>query len=194
VILAVATSVVGAGGVLVGVLVTALTKIRVDNRRAARDQRRESEGTRTELRRAVRLVVEELSEAEEMIREAARVGHYWAAERQLSNAVWLEHRPTVAAYFPGPADWRSITAGYKEVRRLSRVVNERRDRLAPGTNVTVEASDDTLVSWHEIRHTIWVLEANIDMADDTATWLEEMRGLERAHWGDSLQSGSWPAV
>jgi hypothetical protein len=185
----VATSVIGAGGVLVGVLVTALTQIWVENRRAGRDQRRESERREAELRLAVRLVVEELSEAEEMIREAASAGHYWAADRELSTSVWAEHRPALAAYFPGPADWRSITAGYKELRRLNRLVNEHRNQLARGDNVSVETSDETLESWHEIQHAIWVLEANIEMADDTAAWLVHMKRLEQANWGNSLQPG-----
>jgi hypothetical protein len=189
VILAVATSLVGAGGVLVGVLMTALTRIWLENRRAGRNQRRESERRSAGLRLAVRLVVEELSEAEEMIREAARVGHYWPADRQLPDTAWAEHGPTLAAYFPGPADWRSITAGYKELRRLDRLVNERRGQLASGDSVSVETGDDTLVSWHEIQHTIWVLEANIDMADDTAAWLVQMKRLEQVHWGCSLQPG-----
>jgi hypothetical protein len=48
------------------------------------------------------LVVEELTEAECLIREAVKAGYYWAADRSPSNALWIEHRPILAIYVPGP--------------------------------------------------------------------------------------------
>jgi hypothetical protein len=188
-ILGAATTVVGAAGVLVGVLVTSLTQLWVDSRRARREQQRENARRAAEMRLAARLVVEELSEAEQMVSEAAKMGHYWRADRQLSNAVWVEHRPALAAHFPGPADWRSITSGFKELNRLNWLVNERRDQLAGGQNLPVESSDDTQAAWYEIQTAIWILESTIDMADDVTTWHARIKRQEQAHWGDSLQSG-----
>ena len=182
-----AAAALGAAGVLVGGLVTSLTQVWVDGRRARRDEQREDERRTAELRLAVRLVVEELSDAEHMIREAARAGHYWSVDRQLSNAAWAEYRPTLAACIAGPADWRSIAPAFKELDRLNWLVKERRDRRGVGDEVPVEASDETRAAWYEIQRAIWGLEDSINMADDTATWLAEMKRLEQAHWGDSLQ-------
>jgi hypothetical protein len=187
-ILATATTTVGAAGVLVGVLVTSLTQLWVDSRRAQREQQKEDERRAAERRLAVRLVAEELSEAEQMIAETAKAGHYWRAGHQLPNALWVEHRPALAAHFPGPADWQSITTAFKELNRLNRLVNERRDQLAPAQPVPVQPVDDTRAAWYEIQTAIWVLEATIDMANDVATWLARMKRLEQAHWGHSLQS------
>jgi hypothetical protein len=134
-------------------------------------------------------VAEELSEAEQMIAETATAGHYWRAGRQLPNALWVEHRPALAAHFPGPADWHSITSAFKELNRLNGLVNERRDQLAPAEPVPVQPGDDTRAAWYEIQTAIWVLEGTIDPSEDTASWLVRMKRLEQAHWGDSLQSG-----
>jgi hypothetical protein len=108
-------------------------------RRARREQQREDERRAAEVWLAVRLVAEELSEAKRIIAETAKAGHHWRAGRQLSNALWVEHRPALAARFPGRADWRSITSAFKELNRLNWLVNERRDQLAPTQPVPVEA-------------------------------------------------------
>lgn len=189
--LAVSTSLlvagVGAAGVLLAGLVASLTKLRAEDRRAKREERGHEEGRARELRLAVRLVVEELSEAERLIREAARAGHYWPAGRRLSHAVWAEHKATLASNFSGPADWQAIRPAFSELNRLNWLVAERRDRRGIGDIVPVEAGDDTRVAWYEVQRAIWGLEASIDMADDVATWLRQTKHLEQSHWGDSLQ-------
>lgn len=184
-ILAVATSVVGAAGVVVGVVLTSLTQLWVESRRARREERREDERKAAELRLAVRLVVEELIEAEQMIREAAKAGHYWSADRQLSSSVWIEHRAILATYVPGPADWLAITPAFKELNRLNRLVNERRAQFPDEVSVPVEPTDDSYAAWHHIHRGIWGLEATIDMAEDVETWLDTIKRMEQAHWGEA---------
>ncbi len=119
-----------------------------------------------------------------MIREAVKAGHYWSADRQLSSSLWIEHRVTLARYVPGPADWLGITPAFKELNRLNRLVNERRAQLADEASVPVESTDDTYPAWYHIHRGIWGLEATIDMAEDTDTWIETIKRIERAHWGD----------
>ena len=165
-ILAVSTSVVGAGGVVVGVLLTSLTQLWVDRRRAKCEEQRDSARDARDLRLAVRLVVEELSEAEQLIREAVKVGHYWPANRVPSDTLWIEHRPVLATYVPGPSDWLEITPAFRELNRLNRLFSERRGQSSDGENVPVHADDDTFSAWYRIHRAIWGLEATIDMADD----------------------------
>jgi hypothetical protein len=156
----------------------------MERRRAKREQLREAESRDGELRLAVRLVVDELSEAEQMIREAATAERYWEADRQLPDAMWVKYRTILATYVPGPADWLGITPAFKELNRLNRVVEERRHRIDAGGEVPVEPGDDTYAAWYEVHRAIWGLEATIDMEDDVATWLTTMERLAQAHWVD----------
>lgn len=173
-----------------GALVSSLTQTRMDRRKAKREERREVERREAELRLAVRLVVEELSEAEQMIREAAKAGHYWEADRELSSPLWIEHRATLATYVPGPADWLEITPAFKELSRLNRLVNERRAQLADEASVPVEPTDDSYAAWYHAHRAIWGLEATIDMAEDVETWLVTMERLNQAHWGDRREDSA----
>jgi hypothetical protein len=182
VILAVSTSVVGAGGVLVGVLLTSLTQIWVDTRRAKREERRDFDRDARELRLAVRLVVEELSEAEQLIREAVKAGHYWTVDRALSDALWIEHRPILASYVPGPSDWLEITPAFRELSRLNWLVAERRNQSID-EKPPIHAGDDAFAAWYRIHRAIWGLEATIDMADDVTEWSECIERTKEAYWG-----------
>ena len=151
----VVTALVGVGGVLVGALVSSRTQIRMDKRKAKREERRDAGRREGQLRLAVRLVVEELSEAEQMIREAAAAAFYWKADRQLPNAAWVKYRAILATHVPGPADWLGITPAFTELDRLNRLVGERRGAMADGDRVPVEPEDDTYVAWYTAQRAIW---------------------------------------
>jgi hypothetical protein len=153
-ILAVSTSVVGAAGVVVGVLLTSLTQVWRDSRLAKREDQRDADRNSRELTLAVRLVVEELTEAERLIREAVKAGNYWAADRSPSDALWIEHRPVLAAYIPGPADWLGITPAFPEINRLNQLVHERRGQSGDGERVPVLSDDDTFAAWYHIHRAI----------------------------------------
>src|ERR1700691_2345395 len=180
-ILAVSTSVVGAAGVVVGVLLTSLTQVWVDSRRAKREEQRDSDRNARELTLAVRLVVEELTEAECLIREAVKVGHYWATDRSPSSALWIEHRPVLATYVPGPADWLGITPAFTELNRLTQIVHARPSQFADGEKVPVLPEDDTLAAWYHIHRAIWGLEASIDMADSVKEWSDRIDRIKQAY-------------
>jgi hypothetical protein len=182
-ILAVSTSVVGAAGVVVGVLLTSLTQVWRDSRQAKRKEQRDSDRNARELTLAVRLVVEELTEAEGLIREAVKAGHYWAADRSPSNALWLEHRPVLATYVPGPADWLGITPAFPELNRLNQLVHERRGQSGDGEKVPVLPDDDTFAAWYHIHRAIWGLEATIDMAEDVKGWSDRIDQMKQVYWG-----------
>jgi hypothetical protein len=182
-ILAVSTSVVGAAGVVVGVLLTSLTQVWVDSRRAKREEQRDSDRNARELTLAVRLVVEELTEAERLIREAAKAGHYWAVDQAPSTALWIEHRPVLATYVPGPADWLGITPAFPELNRLDQLVHERRGQSADGEKVPVLPDDDTFAAWYHIHRAIWSLEATIDMADGVKEWSDRIDRMKQRYWG-----------
>lgn len=176
-----------AGGLVVAGLMAALSRVWVDRRTARRDARRTHERAAAQLRLAVRLVVEELFEAERMIRGAAKTGCYWRVQRELSTAVWKEHAGTLAVQISGPADWQGVTPAFKELDRLNRLVSERRRRVGIGIEVPVEAEDETLAAWHEVQRAIWGLEASIHMAEDIPSWLAQLKRLEQAHWGHQLR-------
>ncbi len=180
---AVSTSVVGAAGVVVGVLLTSLTQVLVDSRRAKREAQRDSDRNARELTLAVRLVVEELTEAERLIREAVKAGHYWAADQAPSNALWIEHRSVLATYVPSPADWLGITPAFPELNRLNQLVCERRSQSGDGKKVPVLPDDDTFSAWYHIHRAIWGLEATIDMADDLEEWSDRIDRMKQAYWG-----------
>lgn len=182
-ILAASTSVVGAAGVVVGVLLTSLTQVWRDSRRAKREEQRDSDRNSRELTLAVRLVVEELSEAERLIREAVKAGHYWTADQSLADTLWIEHRPVLATYIPGPADWLGITPAFPELNRLNQLVDERRGQSADGESVTVLSDDETFAAWYHIHRAIWGLEATIDMADDVKAWSDRIDRMKQAYWG-----------
>jgi hypothetical protein len=182
-VLAVSTSVVGAAGVVVGVLLTSLTQVWVDSRRTKREEQRDSDRNARELTLAVRLVVEELTEAECLIREAVKAGHYWPANQSPSNALWIEHRPVLATYVPGPADWLGITPAFPELNRLNQLVHERRGQSADGGNVPVLPDDDTFAAWYHIHRAIWGLEATIDMAEEVDAWLARIDRTKQTYWG-----------
>jgi hypothetical protein len=185
-ILAVSTSVVGAAGVVVGVFLTSLTQVWRESRQAKREERRDSDRNARELTLAVRLVVEELSEAEQLIREAVKAGHYWQDDRAPSDALWIEHRPVLATYVPGPADWLGITPAFPELKRLNQLVHERRGQSADGEKVPVLPDDDTFAAWYHIHRAIWGLEATIDMADGVKAWSDRIDRVKQAYWGGDL--------
>jgi hypothetical protein len=182
-ILAVSTSVVGAGGVLVGVLLTSLTQVWVDSRRGKREDKQAADRSARELTLAARLVVEELTEAERLIREAVTVSHYWAEDESPSDALWIEHRPILATYVPGPADWLGITPAFPEINRLNQLVRERRSQITDGESVPVLTEDETFAAWYRIHRAIWGLEGTIDMAEDVQAWSDRVDRMKEAYWG-----------
>jgi len=182
-VLAVSTSVVGAAGVVVGVLLTSLTQVWGDSRRAKREDQRDADRNARELTLAVRLVVEELTEAERLIRDAVKAGRYWPADQSPSDTLWIEHRPVLATYVPGPADWFGITPAFPEINRLNQLVHERRGQSADGERVPVLPDDETFAAWYHIHRAIWGLEATIDMAEDVDAWLARIDRTKQAYWG-----------
>ncbi len=101
----------------------------------------------------------------------------------LSDALWLEHRPVLATYVPGPSDWLEITPAFRELSRLNWLVTERRGQSGDGEKPPVHANDDTFAAWYRIHRAIWGLEETIDMADDVEAWVARIDGMKQTYWG-----------
>jgi hypothetical protein len=117
-----ATTLLGAG---VGGAITGIITLRAEDKRQRfarereeREEARQREGDEREreraLQQAARLVLEELGDNVELIREAVRLGYYWPGGRQLPMEVWTAYRSVLAADL-SDEDWFGVTLAYESV-------------------------------------------------------------------------------
>ena len=104
---------------LVGVLFGAAIPIWLERRRVSRDEARSQQQEGRELRRAARLVLEELGNRASEVEEAIANGHWWPAERQLSTAEWNKWREPLALLLDDSEAWDEIQLAFRDFDRLN---------------------------------------------------------------------------
>ena len=174
------------------VAATHLERVRARHRFAERDEERERER-----RRALRLVEQELYEAETWIERAARAGRYDPPARRSPTAAWNEHRPVLAGEL-GIADWHRVSAAYDAITDLNETLDA---RIGPalasnpenlGQAITgaflelklveVYDADRLELRWRAIRTASWILRAYLDEAETVEHALAEDDRLATELW------------
>jgi hypothetical protein len=126
-----AAALIGAGGAVIGGVLTTSGQLLIERGRAIREHSATRERQARELRLAVRLVMEELAESTSLIEDAAKTRRYWIAPRRLPTGTWNKYRTEIADAIDSPLDWRLITTGYVYVIAMtSRTL--RRSPYRPG--------------------------------------------------------------
>jgi hypothetical protein len=136
----VTAALIGAGGAVVGGLLTSLSNLGLEARRAKRDRETASERERREMRIAARLVREELDNARELVADAIESGAYRTTpDRQLATAARTDLRAVLAGD-PDDIRWAVVATAFAEMNRLNWVVLERHKQLRGNVLVTTEES------------------------------------------------------
>jgi hypothetical protein len=183
-----AAALIGAGGVIIGGSLTTLSNVWLDGRRAEREALAARESDRRDLRLAVRLVIEELADSEQLVREAASAGQYWAAPRVLSADVWTQYRTVLAQSIESPFEWRVITLAFDEGNRLNWIVGTRGSQHSPSRfreAERVDESDDVRRAWRAMRAGIRTLEHLIQVQGPASRMLRSDEEIEREVWDHS---------
>ncbi len=181
---ALTVALIGAGGALIGTFASAGTQAVLEWRRASRERKKAADQTTAELRQAVRLVIEELADAERLLTEAVRTGRYWGSERWLSTDVWTTYRATLAVAIDDSVCWRIITSAFDTVNEI----NWRMRGLyaasppRPGYVELVSGGDGTLDDWRSIRAGIDALEGTIGVQGPASRLLRDAAEIETDLW------------
>jgi len=179
-------AVIGAAGVLAGSAITMAGQF-LNGEVQWRRERDAAQGReKRALRLSVRLVMEELAEALNLIEKAARSGRYWPMPREMPTGTWSEYRTDLAAAIDGPLDWRILTMAYDAINNLNWTVQHRRfsDQTVDGARlgVWVNPEDNTRQVWRAVRQAIQVLEQTIGVAGPASRMLGEPGDVERQCW------------
>ncbi len=109
----VAVAVIGAGGALLGGGLTAGSNIWLESARAKRGLALDHRRAELELRRAARLVADELTHSVAVIAMAESDGHWDEANRkELKYNRWATHQQALADHLPDE-DWLAVTGAYE---------------------------------------------------------------------------------
>jgi hypothetical protein len=204
----VAAALIGAGGAIIGGALTSSAQLVADWRQAARQRATESTRRSVEWRQAVRLILDELREAELLIREATGARRFWERPRQLSTSHWQKYSPHLAAYLEddseGDALWQMAASAFSELNRMNWVSGDRwriADRIADAngdsepSRARIWPSDNTRLAWRAVRRAIRGLAASLgqnslddDGTIETELWpygdADEFKGEPDVDWFD----------
>jgi hypothetical protein len=108
---------------VVGGLLTAGSNLGVETLRRRDERSARAERDKRELRQATRLLLTELAEIGQAIRQCAKSHLTWPNDRQLPNFAWREYRAILAAHLPLHA-WRWVESAYSEANELNWTVLE----------------------------------------------------------------------
>lgn len=200
----VTAALIGAGGAVIGGGLTSLGQLAADWRQASRHSAAEHKLRSIEWRQAVRLILEELRDAELLIREATAARRFWRPPRQLLTPNWQKYSPHLAAYLEdSPADsalWKCVASAFSELNRLNWVSDDRwraAERLAAvnqdgrPARARIWPNDNTRVAWRSVRAAIRGLATSLGQTpnDDDDT-------LEKELWpyGDADEFDGEPDV
>ena len=103
---------------MIGGLLTAGSNLLIEGLRHKQGRQDQEERDQRELRQASRLVLAELSEVSQTIRQTAKSKLTWRNDRQLPAFAWREYRAILAAHLPMSA-WRWVEAAYDEANGLN---------------------------------------------------------------------------
>jgi hypothetical protein len=119
---------IGAVGAVIGGVLTAGSNLLIETTRRRADRRAARDRDSRELRKATRLVLEELSEIDRTIQDAAKTQLTWPSQdRQLPAFAWREYRGILATHVVDEA-WRWVAAAYEEANSLNwRVIELERE-------------------------------------------------------------------
>ncbi|WP_157592502.1 hypothetical protein [Solirubrobacter soli] len=134
---------IGACGAIIGGLLTVTANLLLDSRKASRERATERRGTEREVRRASRLVADDLVDAAQALGAAINAEHYPPDNRLLRGSAWAEGRAVLAAELPDAA-WAHTCAAHEHLRRIERLVAERARRRPAGAPIPVLPEDDLL--------------------------------------------------
>jgi hypothetical protein len=108
-----AAAVIGAGGALLGGVLAAGSNIWLESARAKRGLDLDNRRAEMELRRAARLVADELTHSVAVIAMAEGEGHWDEASRkELKYNRWVAHQQALADHLPDE-DWLAVTGAYE---------------------------------------------------------------------------------
>ena len=200
----VTAALIGAGGAVIGGALTSSGQIASDWRQASRQQAAEDKLRSVEWRQAVRLILEELREAELLIREATGARQFWEPPRQLSTSSWQKYSSHLAAYLEhSPEDdalWQHVASAFSELNRLNWVSGDRwrrAERFAAfnqdgqPARARIWPNDNTRMAWRSVRDAIRGLAASLDQSP-----LDDDAKLEQELWpyGDASEFQGEPAI
>jgi len=116
-------------GVLIGVVAT----IVLDALRAKREKDAQRAADQRELRRAARLICDELGEDREVLRALIEKPDLWEdAQRSLPMVVWDEWRAPLAALLDDDHAWQTIADAYRAVSAVNwTIIGRKKTGLAP---------------------------------------------------------------
>lgn len=112
-------------GAVIGGVIASGSNLAVERYRDGRERQREKASGDAELRRAARLLSEELSYCRDLIAKAIERDYFtWEPpKRELPASSWSEYRASVADR-GSMEDWRAVGDAYKEIDRLNWVVRD----------------------------------------------------------------------
>jgi hypothetical protein len=117
---------------VLGALISFGATFYFERRKEQRAEQAEEQRRRKELRRATRLVLDELR-ASLLLLERAVAGQQWWSNppHDLEQYAWLEYRATLALEIEEEVEWGRIIAAYVEIGDLNRRLRIDRMRPAP---------------------------------------------------------------
>lgn len=173
-------------GVVVGGGLALLGQLSTETFRTRREKKAEERAEQRAKQLSVRLVMEELAEAQSLIFDAAESGFYWVAPRVLPTNTWNDYRTDIATVLDAPLSWRMVTAAYDSINNLNWIVGHRRattqDSEAGVRGVRLEAEDETRAAWRSIRLAIETLEGTLHVSGPASRVMREREDVEREYW------------
>ena len=117
---------------VIGGLLTAGSNLAVEALRRRQQRESQAERDERELRQATRLVLAELAEIGQAIKQTAKSHLTWRSDRLLPAFAWREYRAILAAHLPLQA-WRWVETAYNEANGLNwRVLEKNREFKSDG--------------------------------------------------------------
>jgi hypothetical protein len=153
---------IGMGGVFVGALVTAGANWLFAIRREKVDAEKGRRMHAIEVKKASRLIADELSIAQAAAQKCVEQKHWWGADVQLTTEAWQKYRSVITPEL-SDTDWNTLVAAFQAVDDLRIIGSFRTDtELIPHTT-----ADQISPILRDIRKG---LDAVVALLDQNSPW------------------------
>lgn len=185
-----AAIIAGVAAVIGGVL-TAGSNLAVEALRRRQQRESQAERDQRELRQATRLVLAELAEISQTIKQTAKSHFTWRSDQPLPAIAWREYRAILAAHLPLHA-WRWVEGAYNDANALNlRVIGMNREFDTEGPVHFIE-NEWLRNSFRNVYHAMSELERALGDARGVFgyTGYASVEDIEEGVWESRPDSGA----